>query len=191
MARERDPEVEHLLREIRYLRDRQEILDCVNRYGRGLDRLDGDLISSAYHSDAVDNHGPFVGYVPEFVKFALEVEGSFGWTHHGITSHNCDIEGDTAHAESYVYWFVRMPDGKTLGAGGGRYIDRLERRDGRWRLALRRLLMDWSFEVPFSGWLGPDWDDVKGSRDGKDPSYERPLRLPAELRAALAKKTPP
>ena len=191
MASERDADIEHLLRELRYLRDRQEILDCINRYGRGLDRLDADLVAGAYHADAIDNHGPFVGYVPEFVKFALDVESQFGWTHHGITSHNCDIDGDTAHAESYVYWFVRMPDGKNLGAGGGRYLDRLERREGRWKLTLRRLLMDWSFEVPFSGWLGPDWDNVKGSRDRKDPCYDRPLHLPAELRAALAKKPKP
>jgi hypothetical protein len=45
--------------------------------------------------------------------------------------------------------------------------------------------------VPFSGWLGPDWDDVKGSRDRRDPSYDRPLELPAELRAALAIKPKP
>jgi hypothetical protein len=181
-------ELQRLREELRYLRDRQDILDCVNRYGRGLDRLDAGLIESAYHADAIDNHGPFVGHVPEFVKFAIDVEGGLVWTHHGISSHNCDIDGDTAHAESYVHWFVHMPDGKTIGAGGGRYLDRLERRDGGWRILLRRLFMDWSFEVPYSGWLGPDWDDVRGSRDTKDPSYARPLELPAALRAALAKK---
>jgi len=74
-----------------------------------------------------------------------------------------------------------MPDGKTVGAGGGRYLDRLERRDGQWKVALRRLLMDWTFEVPFTSWLGTDWDNVKGSRDRHDPSYARPLELPREL----------
>jgi hypothetical protein len=189
MANTIEAEIEQVRAELRNLRDRQDILDCINRYGRGLDRLDPDLIESAYHPDAIDNHGPFVGDVPDFVKFAIEVEGSLAWTHHGISSHNCEIDGDTAHAESYVHWFVRMPpDGKTLGAGGGRYLDKLERRDGQWRIVLRRLLMDWSFEVPYSGWLGPDWDDVRGSRDGQDPSYQRPLRLPDALQAALAQK---
>lgn len=190
MPSDTDAEIRQLRQELRYLRDRQDILDCINRYGRGLDRLDAALIESAYHSDAIDNHGPFVGPVPEFVNFAIEVEGSLLWTHHGISSHNCEIEGDSAHAESYVHWFVRMPDGKTLGAGGGRYLDRLERRDGKWRIVLRRLLMDWSFEVPYSGWLGPDWDGVRGSRDKSDPSYARPLDLPPALRQALAAKRP-
>jgi hypothetical protein len=134
MANDSDAVIQRLIREVRALRDRQEVLDCINRYGRGLDRLDADIIASAFHPDAIDNHGPFVGYVPEFVKFALEVEGQLAWTHLGITSHKCEIVGDRALAESYVQWFVRMPpDGKTLGAGGGRYIDRLERRDGQWR----------------------------------------------------------
>jgi hypothetical protein len=183
-----DAEIQQLRAEVRYLRDRQDILDCVNRYGRGLDRLDAGLIESAYHPDAIDNHGPFVGSVPEFVPFAIEVEGQLKWTHHGISSHNCEVDGDRAHAESYVHWFVLMPDGKTVGAGGGRYLDKLERRAGVWRITLRRLMMDWSFEVPYSGWLGPDWDDVKGSRDASDPSYDRPLQLPAALLAALAAK---
>jgi hypothetical protein len=188
MINDIDAEIRRLKAEVRTLRDRQDILDCINRYGRGLDRLDGELIANTFHPDAIDNHGPFVGYVPEFVKFALDVEGQLAWTHHGISSHNCEISGDNAHAESYVHWFVRMPDGKTLGAGGGRYLDRLERREGQWKLMLRRLMMDWSFEVPYSGWLGPAWNDIRGSRDRSDPSYERPLQLPPELSTALRAK---
>ena len=191
MADKRDGELQQLKKEVRYLRDRQEILDCISRYNSGLDRLDEELLAGTYHWDAIDNHGPFVGYVPEFVKFAIEIEGQFLNTHHGITSHRCDIDGDTAHAESYVFWIVSQPDGETLAAGGGRYIDRLERRNGEWRFTVRRLLMDWTFQVPKASWLGVEWDAVKGSRDKNDPSYQRPLQLPPELMQVLAGKEPP
>lgn len=191
MADKRDEELQKLIKDVQYLRDRQDILDCITRYNSGLDRLDADLLAGTYHEDAVDNHGPFVGYVPEFVKFAIEIEGSFLSTHHGITSHRCDIDGDVAHAESYVFWMVNQPDGKTIGAGGGRYLDRLERRNGEWRFSLRRLLMDWTFQVPSDSWLGEEWDEVRGSRDKSDPSYQRPLQLPPELLKVLATKEPP
>jgi hypothetical protein len=173
-------QVAALIREVRYLRDRTEILDCINRYGRGLDRLDADLIRDTYHPDAIDNHGPFVGGVDAFVPFAIECEAEFLNTHHGITSHNCEIDGDVAHAESYVFWFVQMPDGKMIGAGGGRYIDKLERREGEWGVTVRRLLMDWTFQVPEDPWLGADWSSVKGERNRSDPSYARPLRFPED-----------
>ncbi|WP_235973821.1 nuclear transport factor 2 family protein [Parasphingopyxis marina] len=171
-------EVAALVREVRYLRDRQDILDCINNYGRGLDRLDADLIRDAFHPDATDNHGPFLGGVDAFVPFAIDCEAAFLNTHHGITSHNCEIKGDTAHAESYVFWFVQMPDGEKIGAGGGRYIDKLERREGKWKVSLRRLLMDWTFQVPEDKWLGDEWSGVKGERDKTDPSYLRPMTIP-------------
>jgi hypothetical protein len=171
-------QLDELRREVRTLRDRQEILDCINSYGRGLDRLDATLIRNAYHADAVDNHGPFVGGMDAFVPFAIEIEGTFLATHHGITSHNCEISGDVAHAESYVHFFVRMPDGKNVGAGGGRYIDKLERRADKWAISVRRLLMDWSFLVPYDAWLGADWEKHSGVRDHQDLSYQRPLSAP-------------
>jgi ketosteroid isomerase-like protein len=166
------------LKELRLLRDRQEILDCINAYARGLDRLDAELIRRTFHPDAIDNHGPFVGGVDEFVPFAIEIESSFIRTHHGVTTHTCEIDGDLAHAESYVHFFVRLSDGRNLGAGGARYVDQLARRDGRWAITIRRIFMDWSFVVPCSSWLGPQWDLICGTRDRRDPSYERPLSPP-------------
>lgn len=171
-------EFDDLKRQVRHLLDRQEILDCVNAYNRGLDRLDGELIRAAYHDDAIDEHGPFVGDADAFTKFALEIEATFEATHHGITTHNCSIEGDVAHAESYVYFLVTHRDKAIIGTGYGRYIDRLERREGRWAIAVRRLLMDATFEVARSPWLGEAWDAARGRRDSSDLSYQRPLSPP-------------
>src|SRR5580698_10968530 len=64
--RMKSTDLETLAAQVRYLTDRQEILDCLNRYCRGLDRLDPELIASAYHPDAVDNHYTFVGGVAAF-----------------------------------------------------------------------------------------------------------------------------
>ena len=51
---------------LRKLLDRQEILDCLTRYCRGVDRLDKSILLSAYHPDARDDHGLFVGHATEF-----------------------------------------------------------------------------------------------------------------------------
>ncbi|WAC92201.1 nuclear transport factor 2 family protein [Mycobacterium sp. Aquia_213] len=38
------------------LEARAEIFDCVQRYARGIDRRDRELLRSAYHDDAVAAH---------------------------------------------------------------------------------------------------------------------------------------
>ena len=69
----------------------------------------------------------------------------------------------------------------------GRYIDRLERRDGEWKIALRRATVDLAFSADarllqsraFKGQAYP-----KSLRDERDLSYQRPLDLdepPAEI----------
>ncbi len=179
-----DPErFEALVRDVRYLRDRLEILDCVNRYCRGLDRLDPELVADSYHDDAIDNHYDFVGGKDAFVPYAMDVEGRLLATHHGISTHLCEIVDDTAHAESYVYWFLRRAGGETVSCGSGRYIDRLQRREGKWRIAVRQILMDSHFEVDASAWKRLEPLFLTGSRDRNDPSYRRPFSLPPELMA--------
>jgi hypothetical protein len=43
------------------LADREAIRECLYRYCRGVDRLDADMIRSAYWPDCVDNHLEFTG----------------------------------------------------------------------------------------------------------------------------------
>ena len=173
------------------LEDRQAILDCINRYTRGLDRLDAEILTGVYHPDAVDNHSGFVGYIPEFVKWGIALEARYASTHHGITTHTCEIDGDTAHTESYVHWFLRLKDSDKVRAGGGRYVDRLERRNGAWKITLRRLLMDWQLEADGTLWNANVESFALGARDHGDPSYQRPLALPAKLARQLAAKPKP
>jgi hypothetical protein len=52
---------EELKRAVTQIQDRQAIVDCLSRYSRRIDRMDRELLLSAYHQDAIDAHGTFVG----------------------------------------------------------------------------------------------------------------------------------
>lgn len=177
-----------LTRKVQYLIDRQEIADCVNRYSRALDRHDDDLLESVFHEDAIDNHGPWVGARAEFVQWANhECHNKLDAHMHHITTHNCEIDGDEAHAESYVQFVHRYREGTSVLVAGARYIDRLERRDGEWRIALRRVVLDYRYLADGEiftqsiGYPGGTWDR-------SDMSYERPLGLPTALEQELDRK---
>ena len=48
--------IEELQKEVRYVRDRLDIQDCLMRHCRGVDRHDAELMASCYHADAVIKH---------------------------------------------------------------------------------------------------------------------------------------
>ncbi len=177
-----------LLARLERLEDKQAILDCVYRYCRGIDRHDDDIIASVFHPDAVDSHGSFLGGIPEFVRFANDghAKGTLSHTHN-ITCHTVEIDGHVAHGESYVIFALRLPDEKTVHVGGGRYIDRFEKRNGEWKISLRKLVMDWRLEADASVWAKRASQTV-GTWDKNDLSYTRPFELTAEQKAKLAEK---
>src|SRR3546814_6685283 len=72
-ARAMEPTLETMVRE---LYDKQKIREVVTRYCRGVDRMDRDLFLSAYHPDAIDDHG-FVVAGPE---------AFWAWVHHYHTT---------------------------------------------------------------------------------------------------------
>ena len=139
-----DTAIEQLQRDVRYLKDRQSILDCIARHARGHDRHDVELLSSAYHQDGVDEHGYAINAGAQYAQWANAVHAAGSRLHlHNITQlYTCEIEGDVAHCESYVLVGLLNNDEKSARLINGRYIDRLERRDGEWKIALRRCTVD-------------------------------------------------
>jgi hypothetical protein len=166
---------------LRELLDRQRIWECMLRYARGMDRLDRELILSAYHSDAIEDHGAFIAPAAQFADQVLEFHRrTERVTHHILSNHSCEIDGNTAHTETYTRCFSVMASGPHRLAFG-RFVDRLEKRDGRWGIVSRVSLPEGATELaPFDDRAGMVNDPRTlgfPSRDRSDPSYLRPLPL--------------
>jgi hypothetical protein len=153
----------------------QEIRDVLIRYTRGVDRMDLDLVRSCYWPGAQDDHGAFQGTVEKFIEW-LDVLRYFDSTMHFIGNQLVEVDGDTARAESYCIAYHRRSarddeEGHDLVLGL-RYVDRMERRDGEWRIADRKCAFDWSRHDPITA----EWDfppeALRGRRDRDDPVYE-------------------
>jgi hypothetical protein len=84
-----------------------------------------------------------------------------------------NVTGDEAGAETYFLAVSRdtRPDGVEMcNQLGGRFVDKLQREDGRWLIKHRIVVRDWSISVP----IEQDWVADIGLRDGErsnaDPS---------------------
>ena len=170
---------------IQHLIDRQDIIDCLTRFSRGMDRFDRDIYLSAFHHDAVIAAGPFVGGAADCWDWAIPMhKAGQVLTHHSLLNNTTEIDGDAAHSETYYQFVARNHPwedggGETVMLAGGRYIDRLERRDGAWKIALRTNIIEWSCIQPAMPLPFGDVPDIGANgvsaRDKGDPSYQRPL----------------
>ena len=174
-------DIDRLQHDVQYLLDRRAIEDCVHRHARGHDRFDVDVLTAAYHADGIDEHGTAVNTGTEYGEWANAIHsGGSQLCLHNITTHNCEIDGATAHAESYVLVGLLDPSGKSVRLINGRYVDRLEKREGRWKIALRRRTVDLLIAGDASILTLPQFKEggyIKGQRDKSDVSYQRPLSL--------------
>jgi hypothetical protein len=167
------------------LLDREEIKDCLLRFSRGIDRQDSELAKSVYHEDARDDHIAYVGSGHGLVDWVNGYQGKDGWVRgwlqscyaqHYVTNTTIEFDGDVAHVESYYQMVERKDDEFALTQlFGGRYIDRFEKRDGRWAIAARVITVAWSTDAEIYEGIaqiaGP------GTHDRSDLSYRRPLEV--------------
>ena len=176
-----ESELAELRTRIAHLEDRAAIVDCIARHARGCDRHDLDLIASAYWPDGVDEHGNAVNSGAEYGTWANRSHAATTQVHtHNVTTHTCEIDGDTAHAESYVLVVLLGADGRSAQCISGRYLDRLERREGEWRIAVRRSTVEVMFGADAAVLRSSFFRDqgyLVGTRDRNDLSYVRPLGI--------------
>ncbi|MFN3233553.1 MAG: nuclear transport factor 2 family protein [Alphaproteobacteria bacterium] len=164
-----DPNLQELL-------DKQACAEVMMTYCRAIDHRDEEVLRSVFHPDSYHRHGfegpssnPKLkgrkGQAPDFVAYALGILATHTHTHHHLGNIFVEVEknGKTAYTEAYFTAFHRM---RALGdpkAGpnaydtemdwwvGGRYMDRMEKRDGVWKIAFRAGMTDWTrIEPPSS-----------------------------------------
>ncbi|MEZ5743712.1 MAG: nuclear transport factor 2 family protein [Sphingomonadaceae bacterium] len=171
--------IEALEKQVAYLTDRQAIYDLLTSTSRGNDRFDVELIVGGYHEDGLHELGAKIIKGSDYGEHANTAHHAISAANlHNVTMHRCEIDGDTAHCESYVIGLFLDPDTKKGRILAGRYIDRLEKREGRWGIVLRRATVEVAMEgeaiLPNGkGVLGSGY--LRGDRGKSDPSYQRPL----------------
>lgn len=170
------------------LNDRIEIQELLYRYARGVDRRDWQAVRAVYHSDAFDDHGNYKGDIDGFIESLQTRHAHIEQSMHVIA--NCIIEFDTpdsALVESYFITYQRiMPsagegrasyllrealadDEAVQGQAIGRYVDRVTRRMGEWRIEKRAVVYEVYRGTPTvpGGRLRDNW--TVSARDGHDP----------------------
>jgi hypothetical protein len=150
---------------------KDEISQQIYNYSRALDRMDKDLALQMMHPD-----GKWTGGTREaFVKGAWDINGTFATHSHQMTNSAIKVTGDKAVSETYGWVPLRRPSKEgdkdlTTEIYVTRYLDRWSKRNGRWALDERQLVVDMHLTVQ-EELKNASQRVSNGRRDKTDPSY--------------------
>jgi hypothetical protein len=162
--------------ELRDLCARRDIYEVICNYMRGQDRLMPKLHRSAFHDDAFVDCGVFSGDADGFVGFAQGFLGDMSLSHHMMGQAHIEVDGSKASGEVYFIAFHRLTqEGREKDLiVAGRYVDEYENRGAGWKIAKRRLLVDWArTEDAADAFIKQQTDLILGARGGNDFSNRR------------------
>jgi hypothetical protein len=131
--------------QLKVLLEREQIRDCITRLARGEDRRNAEIISASYWPDSTTDFGVFKGTFSDYLAWVVPGSDAIKNTQHVLGQSVIEIDGSDARAETHVisYHRVAMGEEDRDTCIGGRYLDRLERRSGEWRIGARVMLYDW------------------------------------------------
>jgi len=137
--------VDTITDELKALLEREKIRNCVVRLARGEDRRDAELIKASYWPDSTTDYGVFVGSFDQYLAWVVPGSPAIPVTQHVLGQSVIELKNDKALAETHVvsYHRVDMGSEERDTVIGGRYLDRLDKRAGEWRIAHRVMLYDW------------------------------------------------
>ncbi|WDA42541.1 nuclear transport factor 2 family protein [Erythrobacter sp. BLCC-B19] len=155
--------------------DRLAIAETLARCCRGIDRCDAQQLAAAFTRDAMIDYGDGARRVADVIPGLMAGLGAMRLTQHNISNTVIRLAGDTARAETncVALHIIPAPDGEAEVIVGGRYLDRLAKREGRWLIAERLYVMDWNRTAPSTMALeGGLFDGLqrRGARGGDDPA---------------------
>lgn len=157
--------------------DRQAITDVIYRYCRAVDRIDPELGYSIWNEDAVADYGAiYQGDGRGVIDLICSQHQHLLYHSHQVSNILIELDGDTAGSEAYVTANLRLQAGKQLKQISiwARYIDQWSRRNGRWGIDKRTVIVDFD-EIRDATAMG---QASAGHRDRTDPSYIALRRAP-------------
>ena len=189
-----DPSIEQRLRALESslaeMQDRETIRQLLNRYARALDWLDEALLETVFFDDAEIDYGFFRGNAKEFRTVVMDIERNLGRRWHFSAQEKIHLRGDIADVESYS---ISIGSEHECGVEGsaysqfvGLYRDRIERRDGVWRIAARKYIVLATATVPEATLDGPLGQlNVIGKASPSNPLFDRLGDVVAETDASV------
>ncbi|MCZ8370985.1 MAG: nuclear transport factor 2 family protein [Porphyrobacter sp.] len=155
--------------------DRLAIAETLALYCRGIDRCDAEQLAAAFTPDAKIDYGDGAKPILEVIPGLVAGLGTMRLTQHNISNTVMRVDGDRARAETncVALHIIPTPAGEIELVVGGRYLDHLEKREGRWQIAERLYIMDWNRTAPATMALeGGLFDGLqrRGARGADDPS---------------------
>ena len=190
-------------RHLQALLDKQACAEVMMTYCRAIDHCDEQLLRSVFHPDSQHRHGfhgpssdpsrrSAPGKPGDFVAYALEVLATHRHTHHQLGNVFIELEPDgvTAYTEAYFTAYHRMRAKGDPKAGadaydtemdlfvGGRYMDRMVKRNDVWAIAHRIGTTDWMrIEPPSSRGHTATPAELRSQQSRSDLVYRRRAEL--------------
>ena len=157
--------------------DHHEIWKVLALYCHACDRGDAELMASVYTGeDSFDDHGLVKAPGPEYaVKMTANILERTDAVWHVLGQSIIKVEGDTAGCETFFLGFMRLKevDGVSrLNQLAGRFIDRLERIDGEWKIKHRTCVRDTSITLRVEEDMQAGYGLMPGTRDASDPGVD-------------------
>lgn len=162
------------------LLDKQEISEVVGpRLSRALDWLDEAMLKTCFHEDGTVDFGFFKGNAHDWCTMVIPIESSFEHRYHYYINIRVVVSGDKAEAEANGIAGRRTTtdDGtRVQSIYGNRYIHKLEKRDGVWKISNLIHQLDFVQELAASGMPGGDLSSLQlVSGLGPDHPLYRPM----------------
>jgi hypothetical protein len=164
------------------------ILQTLYSFARAVDRCDRNLLTLCFWPEAVIDEGTFKPAASEYVDWVLGlIRQEYELTQHLILNVRPDFLGTEVHTESYFYSYERMRSTEEPRdcISCGRYLDIFSRQGTEWRIAHRRVVVDWSMSSVSSDkrasevlLIGDLVTVARGKQGSDDLSYTKAVTHP-------------